>query len=45
MHSKQTHFNINCTKMQLSVTMTLTTLFHNKSTQQYPVAHSYIVTS
>jgi len=45
MHPKQTHFNINCTKTQLSVTMTLAKLFHNKSTQQYPVAHSYVVSS
>ena len=36
------HLNVNCTKMQLSLTATLTGIVHHKLTQRYLAAHSCV---
>jgi hypothetical protein len=45
MYSMQTHFKVNGTETQLSVTAILTTLIHNKLTLWYIVAHTCIISS
>lgn len=43
MHSTQTHLNVNCTKTQCSVTVTLIKLIRNKSPLQYLAVRSCIL--
>jgi len=42
-HPRQTRLNASCTKKQRSVTVTLNTLIHKKSTKQYLAARSCIL--
>jgi len=43
MHLTQTHLNVNCTKTQCSVTVTLIKLIHNKSPLQYLALQSCVI--
>jgi DNA-binding sugar fermentation-stimulating protein len=44
-HPRQTRLNVSCTEKQRSVTVTITTLIHNKLTKRYLAARSCIISA